>query len=48
MLPRFKHSLVPVDLTHKNKSALELGFEAGGTLNDKVSVARACPTPLVK
>lgn len=27
MIPRFKHILVPVDLTPKNKAALEIAFE---------------------
>lgn len=27
MLPRFKHLLIPLDFTEKNRSALDIGFE---------------------
>ncbi|RPI75581.1 MAG: universal stress protein, partial [Planctomycetaceae bacterium] len=27
MLPRFKHLLIPLDFTEKNRAALEIGFE---------------------
>jgi nucleotide-binding universal stress UspA family protein len=38
MIPRFKHILVPVDLTPKNKSALEIAFELAVENKAKVSL----------
>lgn len=38
MIPRFKHILIPVDLTPKNKSALEIAFEMAVENKAKVSL----------
>lgn len=38
MIPRFKHILIPVDLTPKNKSALEVAFEMAVENKARVSL----------
>ncbi len=44
MLPRFSHILVPVDLTPKNRAALDIAFELASENKARVSILHVTQT----